>query len=1215
MGSHCRGRSGRSGPAAVGSRRRRPDHGDAGRIAASRAGRGAPRATTGAAVRSPVVRTGPRDRPKGPAIPAPPPDDERDDAPGPDVDPGGPGAPDDAPAPAGPATPDGPADATPGATPGEDSWEPADAVWEPEVAPAAPPADRPIVGTGTPPVVAVVVTHDPGPWFAETLRSLERQDYGQLSVLVVDNASAEDPAPLVADVYPSAYVKRLEADEGFSAAADEAIGAVEGAPFLLFLHDDVRLADNAVTTMVTEAFRANAGVVGPKLVDWDRPEVLRSAGLAVDVHGAASELVDAGELDQGQHDITRPVFAVSSACVLVRTDLFRSLGGFSADLPFFGEDVDLCWRAHLAGATVQYCPRAVVAHRGRFDERRPVEDAERYRLRHQGRMVLANTSGRRLLRVVPTLAVLLLVDLVGSVLVGRFSRAGDTVAATAWTLWSTPRILAARRGNRQVRRVPDSAFEQLFHTGSYRLRTLWRNPAGENRLSAATRTGRDYVRGLTTTSSRAAAVLLGLGITVAVLGGRGLVTGPVTSLRELITPGTDPGGLVAQWWTGWRPVGLGEASVPPALHPVAGAVAWLLGGATGLVTRLLTVVPLLAGALGAWKLLARTGSGRGRTAAFVVYALSPVALNAVAQGRLQALVAYAAAPWLLRRVAAHAGVEPFADRRAPRPPLLRHLAGDALLLGAVAAVSPLAAVLVAASVAVLGLGAAAGRQLGGVGMAARSVGGLLLSVPLWSPWLVAAAREGDLASLTGVWATRSPLPGAAEVITGDIGPVRPGVLGWGLLVAALVPLLTGRSWRFGWALGGWVLSFASWGAAILLVRADLVGGAGVALFVVPAVLGTALAVAMGPLAFEEDVATSDFGLGQLVSGIGLLALVVSLVPVAVASSNGRWYQPEGDYQRALRIVEEGEGFRTVWLGDPDVLPVAGWELEDPGGLAVAVTEGLEPTLATRARLDGGRGVAELRRVVSDALEGRTTRLGSLLAPMGVRYVIVVDRAAPQPFARLQVPAPIGVEASLEEQLDLERLPLSEGAALFRTSATWPQRADVAGSDLPVRGGAGADAALAAAPQPPAVLRRGGGTSFRGQVGDGAVVAQSVTADPGWRLEVDGRSARRSLLLGWSQRFAVEASGPAELTWRTPASTRGLQALQLVSLVAMLVVVGRRRRLVPVAARRQARAADAEPVVVVHDDSAGAQVPSGGPEAAGRSGGSARGGSPRRGRRT
>src|SRR5205809_265976 len=119
---------------------------------------------------------------------------------------------------------------------------------------------------GAPPVVAVVVTRDPGPWLEETLAALDSQDYPSLSILVID----------------------------------------------------------------------------AKLVFWDRTGQLLSVGMAVDKLATPARLVERGELDQEQHDAVRDVFAVTSACMLVRADLFASVGGFSAVLGNAGEDIDLC---------------------------------------------------------------------------------------------------------------------------------------------------------------------------------------------------------------------------------------------------------------------------------------------------------------------------------------------------------------------------------------------------------------------------------------------------------------------------------------------------------------------------------------------------------------------------------------------------------------------------------------------------------------------------------------------------------------------------------------------------------------------------------------------------------------------------------------------------------------------------------------------------------
>src|SRR5262249_51900269 len=76
-----------------------------------------------------------------------------------------------------------------------------------------------------PPVVAVVVTNDPGPWLEETLNALADQDYPALSVLVVDNGSVDDPTARIAAAMPGAFVRRRPQSArgglGFSAAAND----------------------------------------------------------------------------------------------------------------------------------------------------------------------------------------------------------------------------------------------------------------------------------------------------------------------------------------------------------------------------------------------------------------------------------------------------------------------------------------------------------------------------------------------------------------------------------------------------------------------------------------------------------------------------------------------------------------------------------------------------------------------------------------------------------------------------------------------------------------------------------------------------------------------------------------------------------------------------------------------------------------------------------
>jgi GT2 family glycosyltransferase len=91
-------------------------------------------------------------------------------------------------------------------------------------------------------VVAVVVTRNPGPSFEDTLASLAAQDIGSLPILVLDDGSLEPVTNRVAQIVPSAFVRRFDRPIGFAAAANESLAMVQGAEYLLFYHDDVALA-------------------------------------------------------------------------------------------------------------------------------------------------------------------------------------------------------------------------------------------------------------------------------------------------------------------------------------------------------------------------------------------------------------------------------------------------------------------------------------------------------------------------------------------------------------------------------------------------------------------------------------------------------------------------------------------------------------------------------------------------------------------------------------------------------------------------------------------------------------------------------------------------------------------------------------------------------------------------------------------------------------
>src|SRR4051794_12868183 len=498
-----------------------------------------------------------------------------------------------------------------------------------------------------PSVVAVVVAYDPGEWLEETLAALGQQDYPNLSVLVLDageglnteTGNGDGLAARIAPVLPDAYVRRAEGDAGYGAAANESLVAVEGAAFFLFCHDDAAPDPDAVRLLVEEALRSNAGVVGPKLVQWERPERLADVGLAVNKLGAGHSLIERGEMDQEQHDAVRDVFAVPGAFVLVRSDLFEALGGFDPEMADHGGDVDLGWRAQVVGARVMVAPEARVRHLD-VEELRSVtrEDQPVVEARDRVRAILKNYSRFHLLRVVPQALLASLIDFLTGAFSGSSGRARAPVSAWMWNLRHLGELRPLRRRVQRARLVPDSDVRRLQASGTARRAVAGDVELGE-REGAITRSGRSVADAFAMASARQAVIVWSLIALLLVVGSRQLFGGTFPSVGQLAAFPHRATLTLHNFVSGLRVTGLGTDAPAPTAPGFLGLGGLVLFGDMGFLQRILLIGALPVGIIGAWRFSAPLESTRARLTATVVYTSIPLAVNGFARGRWPAMVA------------------------------------------------------------------------------------------------------------------------------------------------------------------------------------------------------------------------------------------------------------------------------------------------------------------------------------------------------------------------------------------------------------------------------------------------------------------------------------------------------------------------------------------------------------------------------------------------
>ena len=894
----------------------------------------------------------------------------------------------------------------------------------------------------------LIVSHDPGLWFDEMLESVAAQDHRLVDVTVVDAGSEADPTARIRRLLPQATVLRLDSNPGFGPAANQILEADPAPGFIAVCHDDVVLAPNALRLLAEEAIRSNAGIVGPKYVDWDDPSAIRQVGLLVDKTGTPVSTVEPGELDQQQHDAVQDIFAVPGGCILVRQDLFRAVGGFDPKMSFCYEHVDLCWRARTVGARVMVVPSAAVRHRQRLDERLSPSQLGRLYHRHRVRTLLSIYGFWHSLRVVPQAMALSAVALLAAVLTGHLSQARQIAASWGYNLMRPGSIGQRRREVNRVRHVGDAHIRLSQARGFAQLASFLTDRGG-----AAASTG--FGRGMSSQSaflfrlsrSRASVVVWLAVLILVLLGARGLITGGIPAAGGLVRLGSSSD-LLSSWWSEFRPVGLGQEGFAPTGLGFLTVLSWLFIGQTGLLRTVLIVGMVPLGGLGMWRLMRPFGALWIRVVALAAYLANPVPYNALANGVWDALLLYGAVPWLIQAVLAGARLTPFGSSESipspdlRRPSFFREVLVVGLLLGLVVAMVSEALTVVALVLVGLVLGSAlAGTSDGTVRIVQVALAGAAVAAVLNLPWLL-----DGFPSLFGDRPGGGSGSSWAELLRFDTGPFGDDRLGWALPVAAVLPLALAHDSRLAWTVRGWTLYLGTAAVALAaeqdwspvpLPRPEVIQ--------VPGAVGLAIAAAMGVAAFQVDVRRYRFGWRQLVPLTALVALVAAMLPLLAVVSDGHWNATDDDYTYVAPFSDDATGDgdgregRVLWIGHPDVLPLGSWKLDDD--LSFAVSDGgAFPTVAQRwvGELD------DRTRQVGEAVVGApmagTKRLGAELSQWGIDTILVAERLAPLPYGDLSQPAPEWLFETLDGQLDLAPGSLTAGIATYENTALNPPTA-------------------------------------------------------------------------------------------------------------------------------------------------------------------------------
>ncbi|MGD8239441.1 MAG: glycosyltransferase family 2 protein [Armatimonadota bacterium] len=196
---------------------------------------------------------------------------------------------------------------------------------------------------------------------------------GAEEVVVVDNASDDGSADMVAERFPDVRLIRNEENMGYAAGNNQAIGASSG-EYVLLLNPDVELHEGALGTMLDfMGENERAGALGCKLIlpdgsvqqscrTFPTPRVLLWEATGLSRLLPRSRVFGRYRMGQWDYGDVREVDQPMASCLMLRRAAIEEVGEFDERFPIYFNDVDLCLRLKQAGWRVFYTPAATALH-------------------------------------------------------------------------------------------------------------------------------------------------------------------------------------------------------------------------------------------------------------------------------------------------------------------------------------------------------------------------------------------------------------------------------------------------------------------------------------------------------------------------------------------------------------------------------------------------------------------------------------------------------------------------------------------------------------------------------------------------------------------------------------------------------------------------------------------------------------------------------------
>jgi len=328
------------------------------------------------------------------------------------------------------------------------------------------------------PLFSVVVINWNGKHFLETcLSALRNQRFRDFETILVDNGSGDGSVDFVGQRFPEVRVVALKQNVGFASGNIAGYEAASG-EWIVLLNNDTEVDAGWLEALyqATQTY-PTAGTLACKMLFFDERSKIDSCGFDLTGTGTTIDL-GRGEANGSAWSEGRNVFGACGGAVAYRSSMLKAIGFFDPDYFMTFEDLDLSFRAQLAGYECVFVPGAVVYHCYRGTMTKYPARQVYFSQRNIEYAYLKNMPLSLILRYLPQR---ILYEFGSAIYFTRMGVGGAFFKAKLDAIRALPKLLAKRREIQKSRRISNAQLHLMLRgyclgSKATKFWSAWRRP-------------------------------------------------------------------------------------------------------------------------------------------------------------------------------------------------------------------------------------------------------------------------------------------------------------------------------------------------------------------------------------------------------------------------------------------------------------------------------------------------------------------------------------------------------------------------------------------------------------------------------------------------------------------------------------------------------------------------------------------------------------------